>query len=733
VLATCACAAVLVTQLSAPAIAAAQTDSDQTSASSGNTAGATKGKPKQGDGASAQQALPTQQQSEADATANAAPNAAAADDTNTLASRKLSGYEAESIDIARQQVAGELEPEPEGKIVEGVAVVPLEVFEERDKVPLFLNWFHVTTLKGIIRREVLLHEGEPYRQALADETERNLRAFSQLSVVLLVPLKGSTPDKVRILVVTKDVWSLRLSWEPSIYDGKLTGLSLHPSETNLGGTTQRVSGNLVFTSRTYWVGGSYYVPRIAGSRVNGYLSANAVLNCQTGEFEGATGVLDYGQPLYSSLTKWSWRTAASWSSLVRQPPKNYGQSICSDTGASDYSRWTDWSPAIRQDDDWVRRATFVNIPYKYREDRLRGQFVLTRSFYRLNKLNLSFGAEADQMLLSSRRPSAQDVSGDARVLIFDEPDSLDEKARRDAGGFSPAAADITRATEIFRAQILALNPPRLGPGETVPTNQLITGDRRVSPYVQLHAFRNRYHRTINYDTLGLQEDVQLGHNVYLRLYPAFRPLSSRTQLGIFSSAAYTVPFGSGFVRGLAASTVEMATDGNEFISTDIDGTDQSDATIQTELHVASPDLYLGRFVSNASLLYAPLRFLQRFPYGLGGTDRLRGYKPIAFRGTSRFVINNEFRTRPLRIFSVLVGANLFYDVGDAAYDLGDLELRHGGGVGLRFLFPQLDRDVFRVDFGFPLQSDPEAKFSMVAGFSQVFEAPSAPPPVLLPQ
>jgi len=40
-----------------------------------------------------------------------------------------------------------------------------------------------------------------------------LRAFRQvslvISLVISVPTKGSTPDRVRLLVVTKDVWSLR--------------------------------------------------------------------------------------------------------------------------------------------------------------------------------------------------------------------------------------------------------------------------------------------------------------------------------------------------------------------------------------------------------------------------------------------------------------------------------------------------------------------------------------------
>src|SRR5690606_384031 len=131
-------------------------------------------------------------------------------------------------------------------------VVTLEVFEERDQVPTFINWLHVVTHDNIIDREVLIRPGQPYQQTLADETERNLRAFPQLSVVLIVPLEGSHPNAVKLLVITKDVWSLRLSWDPRFYNGRLTSLTLAPSEWNIAGTTQRISASLTLTARNYW-------------------------------------------------------------------------------------------------------------------------------------------------------------------------------------------------------------------------------------------------------------------------------------------------------------------------------------------------------------------------------------------------------------------------------------------------------------------------------------------------
>lgn len=623
--------------------------------------------------------------------------------------------------------------------MESIEVVRLEVFEERDKVPMLLNWLHTTTRENIIEREVLLTRGQPYRQTLADETERNLQGFAQLSVVLVVPLEGSRPDSVRVLVITKDVWSLRVSWEPSFYNGRLTGLTLQPSEWNIAGTTQRASGTLILTGRNYWLGGTYFIPRIGGSRLQTYVSGNAVFNCRTDQLEGATGYFEYGEPLFTTRQRWSWRTAASWSSLVQQPVEEYGQAICADsnvprirtTGLEVLERTR--AEAIGDSGNEFAGTNELRrdliLPYRYREERLRGQFVLTRSFFRVDKLNLSTGIEADQLRLDDVEPRRDQLQGVDTVWQV-EPF---ERLSRNVESFGPDDPRMTddlveRGRSAFRSR-LALNSAR-GP---TPHADLILGDRRISPYIQLHAFRSSYLNTIHLQTSSLQEYVQVGHDTYLRLYPALRPLSSRSLLGVHASAAYTWPLGSGFFRAATASLVEIAASGNEETHQPISGAEQSDAQTHAGMYFASPLFRFGRFVSGASLLHTPVRFLKRFGYGLGGTDRLRGYEPSAFIGVGRFVLNNELRVVPLRIYSVAVGLNLFYDVGDARNRLEDLDLKHGAGFGLRFLFPQLDRDVFRIDFGFPLQEHDRGEFTLVAGFGQVFGTPGIAPAALLPQ
>src|SRR5205814_9253257 len=130
------------------------------------------------------------------------------------------------------------DPAPEGKTIEGIDVVSYDVIEPRDPAPALLNALHVTTRRYVIEREVLLRPGDPYQGVLCDETARNLRGLPQLSLVLCTAIRAKTPGAVRVLVITKDVWSLRLGWDVVYVGNGLEALQLVPTETNLGGTHQ---------------------------------------------------------------------------------------------------------------------------------------------------------------------------------------------------------------------------------------------------------------------------------------------------------------------------------------------------------------------------------------------------------------------------------------------------------------------------------------------------------------
>src|SRR2546423_106482 len=74
------------------------------------------------------------------------------------ASAQASGYSTLEQSVIAQRLAErklELDPEPEGKLVEDIQIATMDVFDERDPVPDFVDILHTTTKKFVIRRELL--------------------------------------------------------------------------------------------------------------------------------------------------------------------------------------------------------------------------------------------------------------------------------------------------------------------------------------------------------------------------------------------------------------------------------------------------------------------------------------------------------------------------------------------------------------------------------------------------
>jgi Omp85 superfamily domain len=566
-----------------------------------------------------------------------------------VAQAQVSGYSALEQSVVGQELGERkllLEPEPEGKWIEAIEIVPIEVFDERDPMPDFVNVFHTTTRKRVIARELLFSEGTRYDTRLVDETARNLRDLIQLSIVLIVPAKGSAPDRVRLLVITKDVWSLRLNWLLQSSNAQINFLALNPSEENLFGTHAIIAGLFTMDPARYTLGASLAHRRLFGSHLTGDIAANVIKNRDTGASEGSFGEFRYGQPLYSLDTKWSWGTSFLWNKDI------YRHFIGVDVASYDAS-------ATRQNDA---------IPVSYSRDQLYGGYQVIRSFGHVFKYDLYFGVEA--------------ARGVYRTL--------------DLSAYDPRA----------RAQFVR--------------DELPISDQRVSPFLQLHAHRTDFSSLIEVETLGLQENFRRGHDLLLKVYPASSALgSTRTLLGSIAAASYTFPLSDGLIRPVVSSRFEYASQNRD------------DALFESRLHVVSPRFGLGRIVLDGQF---DDHFRNYFNnrYLVGGDSRLRGYAVGAFQGANLVAGSAELRTTSVDILSAQVGAAAFYDLGDANDRISHFQLKQDAGLGLRILFPEFDRVVFRADWGFPL-SPGYATFpgAFYVSFAQAFGMPAVVPPDVL--
>lgn len=580
-----------------------------------------------------------------------APRAAAAQQTPKSQTFEYSPYEKETIERALVATHHEIDPNAEGKIIESVETVRLEVLEDRDPIPDQVlgiktrkigNSLHTLSRDYIIRRELLLHVGEPYMKVLADESARNLRLRRplQLSIVIIVPVKGSTPDKVGVLMITKDIWSLRLSFELSVTPGGLENLIIVPQETNLAGLHHTASTRFVYQPESYTLGVGYNIPRFGKSSSNwigASAGASVIINRRRLEPEGSAMNVSVGQGLYSTRTDWAWNANAGYAVAVSRLYSNAQlANFAYRRPAADFT-----TPAER---DGNTAASAVFIPIEYRTGSLTSSVGVTRAFGWALKNSFTLAMNV--------------ARGSVRGMNLD--------------GRDPAAVAA------YRAKYLPI------------------GEDRIYPSLSWATFRNDFLRTIDVNTLALQEDFRIGHDVSVTVYPVSQALgSTRDLLGVSASAAYAIPIGDGLV-GVGASTVA---------ENDLNRKAITDASVGGSFGAVTPRIGIGRIAMNASFLNRYRNYLNARTT-TGGDDRLRGYPTNFFVGKDTIFYNLEFRSTSVEILKCQLGGVAFFDAGDAASGFDMLHAKQSVGVGVRALFPQVNRLVFRADLAFPLKRGP---------------------------
>ena len=499
--------------------------------------------------------------------AQAAPPAA-------LRANGYSTYERQAIDDALKYLGAVEDRAPEGKLLDGIDIITLEVFEQRDLVLpetlTFFNVFHTTTKRYVIEREVLLREGQAYRQALVDDSVRNLRLLVQLSLVLTVATEGKAPNHVRLVVITKDVWSLRPNWNLQYTSGGLQLLSAQPAEMNLAGTHQIINTNFVLQPSSLTLGAGYANRRIEGRRLAMQASSNVIFNRQSGGAEGSFGGIIVGQPLFSPLDKWAWDGQAAWLDTVLRRYVN-----------AELSAYNDPSTGKR-------------IPFAFRTTQFNTQYTLTRSYGWATKHDISVGVSA------------------SRIGYPTSPAELYQ-------ALPPGEYDAQTARDFIQ-------------------NEVPISDNRVGPFIQYHTYSKKYLRVIDFDTLGLQEDFRLGHNIFANVYPVVKALkSTRDFVGFDVAAQYTVRMGDGLVRAAVEFISEVQTSNqcparaNGAVSAP---GPVCDSSIEPALHLVSPTVGFGRFVFDAHLLY-------RF-YELSQPNRVSRWRHTPARLSGKLLHRREY-------------------------------------------------------------------------------------------
>jgi hypothetical protein len=217
---------------------------------------------------------------------------------------RLGHLERQEVDavLAERELA--VDPAPAGKVIGRVHVVTRPVFSARDGFLTILNVFHVTTRERAIERELLFAEGEPWDQAVIDETLRGIRDPFFHNVIVILPIASDEPGRVEVLVVVRDVWSLRLQsrWEVQGLD--IISLALSLSENNLLGFRKRAALAFSMDQGVVLLGPSYLDPNVVGTRLTFRTAFRLAFARHGGELEGTRSETAMSYPLWSLRQRW---------------------------------------------------------------------------------------------------------------------------------------------------------------------------------------------------------------------------------------------------------------------------------------------------------------------------------------------------------------------------------------------------------------------------------------------
>ncbi|HEX3477562.1 MAG TPA: hypothetical protein VHT91_21215 [Kofleriaceae bacterium] len=219
----------------------------------------------------------------------------------------------ERASVARALTARGYEPDPApwGKVIGAIRIYNEEVFAEPGEFLRFFNNFHVTTRESAVRAEAVVAHGQIWDQDRIDETARLLRDPLWTSVVAVIPVKATAPGSVDVLIVTRDIWSLRFNTQYTYQQGKLTNLTTSLSENNFLGRRDVLSAALTMDQGAIAVGPLFIDKDVLGEHYNLQARADDILTrddlTKHSRFhsEGSDGTITLTRPLWNLASEWA--------------------------------------------------------------------------------------------------------------------------------------------------------------------------------------------------------------------------------------------------------------------------------------------------------------------------------------------------------------------------------------------------------------------------------------------
>ena len=232
---------------------------------------------------------------------------------------QMSDYEQGHVLRLLHKRGWQVESNTEGKTVSFVDIFRYPVFVEFESLPLFPNKIHVLSQTSFIRREVIPQKGDVFSRSDLAETVRNLRGLGVFNLVAAVPIKTEEPDTVGVLIVTRDLWSLRLESAFQVTGTVVDRLQAQLTERNLFGRGIQALVRYNLQPLYFSTGALFSNRRLMGKPYMLTVASDMFFDRASGNYEGYSVSLYTGRPFYRRNDRYSYGvSAARGSGVVRQ-------------------------------------------------------------------------------------------------------------------------------------------------------------------------------------------------------------------------------------------------------------------------------------------------------------------------------------------------------------------------------------------------------------------------------
>lgn len=203
----------------------------------------------------------------------------------------------------------------EGKRIKDIFIFTAPPFTKEAGILHAFNHIHVNTKDFIIRRDMSAEPGDIFDSSVIEDNERVLRKRSQVrSIVVIIPVRAKTGPRseVDLLVATKDLLSLGVSFNFAGSASNITNFMVSLAEHNLLGFNKSMSAAYEMQQGTHIFSGSYFDPSLFGSSLQMSINESLLFLRQGFGYDGLLSDIRLAKPLLVQTDTWGYGLSFKW-------------------------------------------------------------------------------------------------------------------------------------------------------------------------------------------------------------------------------------------------------------------------------------------------------------------------------------------------------------------------------------------------------------------------------------